>query len=95
MKWFDKLKNIAKALGPPPGEPESADLDDAFSRLTPRERDVFRALLKVRKVKDAAEELGVKYPTIHTHCKSIYKKLRVGSRAELIMQYGSRNKNSG
>ena len=93
MKWLDKLKKFARILAPPPVDPEETNVPDAFSLLSPRERDVFMVLLKVRKVKDAAEKLGIKYATLHTHCRKIYKKLKVGSHAELILEYGNKSKN--
>ena len=93
MKWLDKLKDAVNTVKSRNSPKKGMDLRDALSLLTNRERDVFNALLKVRKVKDAAEELGIKYPTLHTHCKSIYKKLGVNSRAELIMRYGAKIKN--
>jgi len=93
MKWLDKLKDAVNTVKSRNSPKKGMDLRDALSLLTNRERDVFNALLKVRKVKDAAEELGIKYPTLHTHCKSIYKKLRVNSRAELILRYGVKIQN--
>ena len=100
MKWFNKLIEVMRSAksrdSPKVGSShvEGWDSPDTLSLLTIREREVFKALLRVRKVKDATTELGIKYPTLHTHCKNIYKKLKVNSRAELIIRYGVRNKNS-
>lgn len=56
--------------------------------LTPREADLFRLLLEGYTLKESAKELSVKYSTANTHMTAIYKKLRVNSRAELIIKYG-------
>lgn len=56
--------------------------------LTPREHDVFELLIKGKKMREVADELGIKYSTVNTHQKSIYKKLGVTSRAECILRYG-------
>ncbi|GHT85889.1 hypothetical protein FACS18947_5190 [Bacteroidia bacterium] len=60
----------------------------AVSKLTPREREVFTLLIEGAKLKDIAEVLGVKFSTVNTHQKSIYKKLGVNTRAECIIRYG-------
>jgi len=94
MKWLSKLKEAVDAVKNRNSPKKGVGLENALSLLTHRERDVFEVLLKVRKVKDAVEELGIKYPTVHTHCKNIYKKLGVNSRAELIIRYGAKVNNS-
>lgn len=55
--------------------------------LTPRELDVFQLLLEGYTLQETADRLGVKYSTANTHMTAIYKKLGVGSRAELIIRY--------
>ncbi len=55
--------------------------------LTPRERDVFELLIQGKKLREVAEVLGIKYSTVNTHQKSVYKKLGVNSRAECILRY--------
>lgn len=60
--------------------------------LTPREHELFLLLLEGYTLKECALKLSVKYSTANTHMTSIYKKLHVKSRAELIIHYrGSRN----
>lgn len=63
------------------------------SQLTPREQDLYLLLLEGFTLKESAKQLGVKYSTANTHMSSIYKKLEVSSRAELIISY--RNFNGG
>lgn len=55
--------------------------------LTPREADVFRCLVEGYTLQETADQLGIKYSTANTHMTSIYKKLGVNSRAELIIHY--------
>lgn len=76
----DQQQELA-ANTPGKGSPE-------LESLTPRERDVFDLLIKGTKLKDIAVELGVKFSTINTHQKKVYKKLGVNSRAECILRYG-------
>jgi DNA-binding NarL/FixJ family response regulator len=52
--------------------------------LTDRERDVLHCLVEGMGEKQAAARLGVAPATVHTHVKSIYRKLQVGSRGELL-----------
>jgi DNA-binding CsgD family transcriptional regulator len=58
-----------------------------ISLLTPRETDLYYLLLEGYTLKEAAKVLSVKYSTANTHMTAIYKKLRVNSRAELIIKY--------
>lgn len=60
---------------------------ERIALLTPRERDLFLLLLEGYTLKESANRLSVKYSTANTHMTGIYKKLNVGSRAELIIRY--------
>ena len=55
--------------------------------LTPRELDLYYLLLEGYTLKESAKELSVKNSTVNTHMTAIYKKLKVNSRAELIIKY--------
>jgi DNA-binding NarL/FixJ family response regulator len=59
------------------------------SVLTPRELDVFGLLIRGIKMREIADALNIKYSTVNTHQKSIYKKLGINSRAECILRYGA------
>ena len=52
--------------------------------LTDRERDVLNCLVDGLGEKQVAARLGVAPGTVHTHVKSIYRKLQVSSRGELL-----------
>ncbi|MEN6351700.1 MAG: helix-turn-helix transcriptional regulator [Syntrophomonas sp.] len=57
--------------------------------LTPREYDLYLLLLEGFTLKECAKQLSIKYSTANTHINSIYKKLGVNSRADLIIKYRS------
>lgn len=52
--------------------------------LTNKENEVLRLLADGLSYKMIADRLGVGYDTVHTHIKSIYKKLHVSSMGEAI-----------
>ncbi|MEA4934200.1 MAG: LuxR C-terminal-related transcriptional regulator [Lawsonibacter sp.] len=60
---------------------------ESLKLLTPREQALFLLLLEGYTLKESAKQLSVKYSTVNTHMTSIYKKLNVNSRAELIIRY--------
>lgn len=64
-----------------------SDRQVCLSRLTPRERDLYLLLLEGFTLKESAKQLSIKYSTANSHMSGIYKKLRVNSRAELIINY--------
>lgn len=67
--------------------PNSSEKRSRFATLTKRERETCLLLLEGYTMKDTAEMLGIKYSTVNTHMTELYKKLAVGSRAELIIRY--------
>lgn len=62
-------------------------IKEQVALLTPRENDLFILLLEGFTLKESANQLDIKYSTANTHITSIYKKLQVNSRAELIINY--------
>jgi LuxR family maltose regulon positive regulatory protein len=52
--------------------------------LTEREREILRFLSSGLTEREIARELFVSFNTVHTHVKSLYRKLGVSSRAEAI-----------
>jgi ATP/maltotriose-dependent transcriptional regulator MalT len=72
-----ELEQVAKALVPAPRVRGGGSLTD-------RERDVLRLLEKGMSKRDVARALYVSYNTVHSHTKSIYRKLGAFSRAEAI-----------
>lgn len=59
----------------------------ASDELSPREQDVLHYLAKGYSYKEAAEQLGISYSTVHTHIEHIYHKLHVRSRAQAVAKY--------
>lgn len=55
--------------------------------LTPREKETFYILLGGYTLKETAQQLNVGYCTANTYQTSIYKKLNINSRAELIINF--------
>lgn len=79
--------------GAPQSEKFSAD--EPFDRiylLSPREYELFLLLLEGYTLKESAKQLSIKYSTANTHMTSVYKKLNVNSRAELIIKYHDNGK---
>ena len=52
--------------------------------LSPRERDVFRLLVRGMTTREMAAELGIKRKTVDTHRERIMKKLDIHSAIELV-----------
>jgi len=57
----------------------------AIDQLTPREREVLRALAEGLGDKEIAERLHVGTGTVHTHVTSILAKLEVSSRLQALV----------
>jgi len=58
--------------------------------LSPREKEIFALLLENIPLKTIAIELGISYHTVNTHYSSIYRKLGINSKGELLMKYGKK-----
>jgi len=52
--------------------------------LTPKEKEVLKALAKGLRYKEIAGEFGVSIETIRSHARKIYEKLQVQSRTEAL-----------
>ena len=52
--------------------------------LTAKETEVLRSLADGLSYKMIADRLSMRYDTVHTHIKSIYRKLHVASMGEAI-----------
>ena len=65
---------------------QAVDINGILSgyNLTGRELEVCKLLLAGKTVKQIAAELYISFSTAHAHYKSIYRKLGVGSRAEMM-----------
>lgn len=94
VNWFEAIKQkrltrresdapqTETSLKPVFGEPF-----ERLASLTPCEHDLFLLLLEGFTLQESAKQLSVKYSTANTHITGIYKKLKVNSRAELIIRY--------
>ena len=72
-------------LSLPGGEP------DLLARLAPAERDIVRGVLAGRSNAEIARARGTSPRTVANQLAALFRKLRVGSRAELVgrLQGGS------
>ncbi len=67
--------------------PEVRERRKRMNTLSPREREVYSHLVRGLKMKEIAPLLGVTYATVNFHCRGLYKKLCINSRAQLFFQY--------
>jgi DNA-binding CsgD family transcriptional regulator len=70
----------------PAHEPEVADLIAQAYRLTPREWEVTRLTMRGLSTQEMAAALGVTSYTVQDHLKSVFDKVGVRSRRELVAQ---------
>jgi DNA-binding NarL/FixJ family response regulator len=85
-----RLHLVALAARPPPGH-ESEPLQALIDRLpgqteslTPRERDVLKALLQGEGNKEIGRRLGISHRTVEIHRARVMAKLNAGSAIELF-----------
>ena len=76
---------VAVIIGPS-REPEVADLIAEAYALSKREREVTGLVLRGHSTEDMAEMLHVSAYTVQDHLKSIFRKVGVHSRGELVAQ---------
>ncbi|TGK07647.1 DNA-binding response regulator [Leptospira semungkisensis] len=55
--------------------------------LTPREREILHQIVNGAKTKEIAEHFGTKEGTVRIQIKSIFKKLQVNSRVDLVRKF--------
>lgn len=60
------------------------DSIDEVDLLTPKEKEVLKALAKGLRYKEIADEFNVSMETIRSHARKIYEKLQVQSRTEAL-----------
>jgi len=103
VKWFKQIKEAKARKERPKekqSEPEEVSRPPTLTllyppptdsarvkALTPRERQVFDALLAGKKQREIAEMLGVKPTTVSFHCTALYKKLDIHDKAHLFLRY--------
>jgi DNA-binding NarL/FixJ family response regulator len=64
---------------------------DETDILTPKEKEVLKALAKGLRYKEIADEMKVSMETIRSHARKIYEKLQVQSRTEALNKVYGRN----
>ena len=74
----ERLEEVASELTPNSRKPSGSD------HLTPRELEVLHLLEKGLSKREIASTLFLSYNTIHSHTRSIYRKLNASSRVEAI-----------
>lgn len=57
------------------------------SALTPREREIFDAVLRRETTRQIAASRGLRYSTVKNYLTTIYDKLGVANRVELYAEY--------
>jgi DNA-binding CsgD family transcriptional regulator len=57
------------------------------STLTPREREIFEAVLRLETTREIAASRGLRYQTVKNYLTTIYDKLGVANRLELCAEY--------
>jgi RNA polymerase sigma factor (sigma-70 family) len=70
--------------GMPWDRPDNEDLRSRISRLTPRERDVLRYMVRGLSNREIAAELGIAYTTVRSHAQRVIEKLEARSRLQAV-----------
>lgn len=60
------------------------DSIDEATILTPKEKEILKALSKGLRYKEIANEMGIGMETVRSHARKIYEKLQVQSRTEAL-----------
>jgi DNA-binding CsgD family transcriptional regulator len=60
-------------------------------RLTKREIEVCKLLLQGYTMRQISGILSLAYPTVNTYCTSVYRKLNINSRTELLLLFKDYN----
>jgi DNA-binding NarL/FixJ family response regulator len=74
-------RRLLRVFGGDAGQAEAAE-----KRLTPRETETLSLIAKGYKIAEVAASLGVSHNTAHEFIKSVYRKLKVSSRAEAALE---------
>ncbi len=60
-------------------------MPDTEIKLTPRESDVVKLIVKGLRYKEIADDLGLSYETVNTYVGRIRRKLSVSSKTEIAL----------
>nr|WP_255466433.1 LuxR C-terminal-related transcriptional regulator [Eggerthella hominis] len=94
-RGLDERAGVAAAAGDEPQGPAAVPtvVDEVAQRcaflaqeagLTKRERDILLVLARGRDVPSIAKQLYISENTVRSHSKSIYRKLKIHSKQELL-----------
>jgi len=75
--------NVIRSVAQDVGGVERGGVETAFSRLSPREREVLQLIAEGKSTKEVAARLDVSIKTAETHRRNLMEKLQVDSVAEL------------
>jgi DNA-binding NarL/FixJ family response regulator len=67
------------------------DSIDEADILTPKEKEILKALSKGLRYKEIADEMKISIETVRSHARKIYEKLQVQSRTEALNKVYGRN----
>jgi DNA-binding NarL/FixJ family response regulator len=67
------------------------DSIDETGILTPKEKEILKALAKGLRYKEIADEMKISIETVRSHARKIYEKLHVQSRTEALNKVYGRN----
>lgn len=82
-EWFSN--SVVKKLMAVRGKKPNPQTEAKLGRLTSRELQVFEAICRGQSTTDISAKLGVAGNTVRNYFSSLYKKLEVHSRAEVIV----------
>ena len=82
-EWFSS--SVVKKLMSVRGKKPTPQTEAKLARLTTRERQVLEAICRGLSTAEIATKLGVAGNTVRNYFSSLYKKLGVHSRAEVIV----------
>jgi len=63
---------------------QKKDSIDEVDILTPKEKEILKALAKGLRYKEIADEMNISIETVRSHARKIYEKLHVQSRTEAL-----------
>jgi DNA-binding NarL/FixJ family response regulator len=63
---------------------------DESDVLTPKEKEILKALSKGLRYKEIAAEMNISIETVRSHARHIYEKLQVQSRTEALNKFNNR-----
>jgi DNA-binding NarL/FixJ family response regulator len=70
---------------------QQKDSIDETEILTPKEKEILKALAKGLRYKEIASEMSISVETVRSHARNIYEKLQVQSRTEALNKVYGRN----